>query len=255
MKNEPEKTGRSEAGGRAARSRTALQARLSALRRSRRGSMFDAPEMLAVAASFALLGVAVLAYFSLLAPARARLETQRRELRQAQTRLRNSTAANADGTQVTVADVINSVQNFEANHLALQSESRTAIIKELNELIRRNGLRPTAVMSFTSLDVLQLSSDAAGVRATGNTKQSVFPGTGISLTVEGQYPNLRRFIRDIEAGRQFIVINGVELEGVTESSEQRAAERGSLVSLRVDLAAYFRRNASSVGGAPAAATN
>ncbi|MBA3439814.1 MAG: hypothetical protein H0T92_08095, partial [Pyrinomonadaceae bacterium] len=215
MKNESGKTDKGETSGWMAHARSALQTRLGVLRQSRRGRMFDAPEMLAMAASFALLGVAILAYFSLLAPARARLDNQQRELQQVQKRLRNSTAANAGGAQVTAADIINSVQNFEADHLTLQSEGRTAVIRELNELIRRNGLRPTAVMSFTPLDPLQLSSASAGMRATGNTKQSVFPGTGIGLTVEGQYPNLRRFIRDIEVGRQFVVINGVELEGVT----------------------------------------
>lgn len=261
MKNESAKTDIGEAGGRMAHMRHALQTRLGALRQSRHGRIFNAPEMLAMAASFALLAVSILAYFSLLVPARSRLKTQQLELQQVQKRLRNSAEANASASPVTVADIISSVRNFEANHLAWQSEGRTAVIRELNELIRRNGLRPTAVMSFTPLDPLQPSNAAAGMRAAGNNKQSVFPGTGISLTVEGEYPNLRRFIRDIEAGRQFVVINGVELEGVTESSEQRAADggkRGSLVSLRVDLAAYFRRvdaNADTTGTSPAAETN
>nr|MBA3440617.1 hypothetical protein [Pyrinomonadaceae bacterium] len=49
--------------------------------------------------------------------------------------------------------------------------------------------------------------------------------------------------------------------GVTESNEQRAADgggRGSLVSLRLDLAAYFKRSASNAGTAgdtPVAETN
>ena len=99
--------------------------------------------------------------------------------------------------------------------------------------------------------------------------QSVFPGIGVTLTVEGTYPSLRRFIRDIEADRQFVVINTVELEGVTDSNSAhqttpqmvqppavapetpgaqpqvqpqiQSPSRGALVSLRLDMAAYFRR--------------
>jgi Type II secretion system (T2SS), protein M subtype b len=99
--------------------------------------------------------------------------------------------------------------------------------------------------------------------------QSVFPGIGVTLTVEGTYPNLRRFIRDIEADRQFVVIDTVELEGVTDSSaseapapvpvpgaetgiptQPRTPSRNALVSLRLDMAAYFRR-AATTAAAPA----
>jgi hypothetical protein len=103
--------------------------------------------------------------------------------------------------------------------------------------------------------------------------QSVFPGIGVTLTVEGTYPNLRRFIRDIEGDRrQFVVVNTVELEGVTDASaaeqlappvingempgempgaapQTQTPTRGALVSLRLDMATYFRRAAASAAEA------
>jgi hypothetical protein len=78
----------------------------------------------------------------------------------------------------------------------------------------------------------------------------LYPGLGINLTVEGTYPNLRRFVREIETGNQFVIINSVELEKATDSAAAAAAmtgeggqpaPRGSLVSLHLDMAAYFRR--------------
>ena len=91
--------------------------------------------------------------------------------------------------------------------------------------------------------------------------QSVFPGIGVSVTVEGQYKNLRRFVRDIEASNQFIVVNAVELQSVTDTGSApsltpegvpTAAPQGrnTLVSLRLDMAAYFRRAASEEAVAP-----
>ncbi len=93
--------------------------------------------------------------------------------------------------------------------------------------------------------------------------QSTFPGIGVTLTVEGGYANLRRFVRDVEADRQFVVINTVELEGVTDTDAPPpvappdgtdpnavaapTSARGTLVSLRLDMAAYFRRAGAASG--------
>ncbi len=107
----------------------------------------------------------------------------------------------------------------------------------------------------------------SGEQSAQRVVQSIFPGIGVTLTVEGAYPNLRRFIRDIEGDRrQFIVINTVELEGVSDANAAepfappvtngavpgaqpppQAPTRGALVSLRLDMATYFRRAAASSG--------
>lgn len=116
------------------------------------------------------------------------------------------------------------------------------------------------------------------------------------MTLEGEYQNIRRFIREIESSNQFVVVSTVELEGADakEKREQKQIQRqatqtnqlrpnisqptmegfpvnpnanpiavnpqqpktqsqpkaaspkgkvrGELVSLRIEMAAYFRRN-------------
>jgi len=78
-----------------------------------------------------------------------------------------------------------------------------------------------------------------------------FAGIAISLTVEGQYQNLRRFIRDLETNKQFVIINSVELERATETDsaaavagDPAAGARSSLVSLRLEMATYFQRGST-----------
>ena len=110
------------------------------------------------------------------------------------------------------------------------------------------------------------------------------------MTVEGSYQNLRGFLREIEAGREFVVVSSVEIEptdtqkkddpslppaarasAVGPGSETafgipgagnpamgpsapvrtqagpRGKTHGETVSLRLEMAAYFRRpNAGSV---------
>ncbi|PYS68884.1 MAG: hypothetical protein DMF69_18745, partial [Acidobacteria bacterium] len=103
--------------------------------------------------------------------------------------------------------------------------------------------------------------------------QSIYPGIAVTVTVEGLYPNITHFVRDIETSRQFLIINGIELEGVKQSAATQdqpltttqleptrsvrnpkssttgvtapqteiAGGRGGLVSLRLDMATYFQR--------------
>ena len=70
----------------------------------------------------------------------------------------------------------------------------------------------------------------------------------ISVTVEGPYQNLRRFVRELETNTQLIIINSVELEQSTETNrlpstegEAANAPRAIPVSLRLEMATYFQR--------------
>ena len=76
-----------------------------------------------------------------------------------------------------------------------------------------------------------------------------YPGIAVSITVEGPYQRVRRFVREIESSRQFLIINEVELESVTQSGVATdpstaggtTGGRATLVSLRLEMATYFQR--------------
>ena len=44
------------------------------------------------------------------------------------------------------------------------------------------------------------------------------------VTVEGAYENIRRFIRDVERSKQFVVINQVELQRAQQDNAPVSAE-------------------------------
>ena len=238
-----------------------MRVRVERLRglRHRRSSMLGFPEIVGLAAATLLLLTAVFAYFYFLSPERKRLQALQLERGKLQTRLRESAEGvkRGDSAEASVEQILASLRNFEANNLAGRSQGRTAVIEQLNTLIRRNKLRITTGLAFTQFEERAAASGGqtpprptTTTAARGGVAQNVFPGIGINMTVEGSYQNLRRFIRDVEASRQFIVINAVELEGVTDSNAPRttamdssgaAAAGGALVSLRLDMAAYFQR--------------
>lgn len=272
MRDDSAATGNAS-GARAA----ALRTRLDSFRATRRRGAVGLPEFVALALSALLLLTAVLAYLFLLVPARSNtlaLETERSDLQ----RLLQSQQTNigeGKDTQQRVSDILSSLERFEVDHLGLSSSGMKTVVEELNRLILKNNLRISGGINFRQLQETVPGSEdsprprrpaSSGDETGQRVEQSVFPGIGVTLTVEGTYPNLRRFIRDIEADRQFVVVNTVELEGVTDSNASEAPapvvasgepgaappqtpSRNALVSLRLDMAAYFRRAASAAAGA------
>jgi Tfp pilus assembly protein PilO len=231
-----------------------IKTRLAQFRGTRRARFLGVPEMIALVAAFALFAIAAAAYFLLLVPERSRvaqLEDERRQL-QTQTRSAGESRAQSNSTAETVTRILQSLARFESDSLDVRDMgAQQALVEELNEKTKRNNLaRPQ--FSFIYQDDTQTGATQAGQqRAVGNLagsarrRQTVFPATDISLTIEGTYANLRRFIRDVETSRRFLVINGVQLESLNETGADAAAARGALVSLRLDMTAYFRRTASA----------
>lgn len=231
--------------------RRRIQVNLQRLRGTRYGGMFGPAELIALGGSLLVLFVAVISYVYFLVPARSNLETSRQE----QTRLRALLASQrkvvqeGQTTEAAANSILASLDEFEGRGLNERTAGRMQLYDELNQLIRKNGLRNTSGPTYTQLDPTGSKTAAKGT----NTKwQSVYPGIGVSVTVEGPYQNLRRFIRDLEGSNVFVIVNGVELERAETAggAAEAGGNRSSLVSLRLDMSTYFQRapaSDSSVG--------
>ena len=249
--------------------REQIRIRLDQLKRSRRRKVLGVAEIAGLAGAALMLVLAFISYFYFLAPAHSRLESLQRERDRLQTQLRVAQEGyqhNAD-TKSMVETINASLQTFENDHLVGRGSGRMALYAELNQLIRRNGLRNTAGPSYSvlaSLGTKNQQQSATNTDRQGNAKwQSVFPGIGVSVTVEGAYQNLRHFLREIETSRQFLIINAVELESATESNTApagdattpHAGQRAAPVSLRLDMATYFQRGATDTSPSSDAGTH
>ena len=237
------------------RRRPQIRANLQRLRASRRQGMFGVAEILGLGVSALILIVVIISYVYFLVPARSRRDALQLERSRLQTQLRNSQDIMRAGenTQTTVTKITESLEGFQNNRLSSAGQGRMSLYAELNQLIRKNSLRNTSGPSYTPLASSTVKQNSTGTRSASTKWQSVYPGIAVSLTVEGQYQNLRRFIRDLEVSRQFIIINAIELERATEtnsvlSAESSASARNSLVSLRLDMATYFQLGTDVVAG-------
>ena len=254
-----------------------MRGRLPQLNRGARAVVpLGVPEIIALAAAALLLVTAIASYLLLLRPQRTRLQAmnEERTLLQKQLQDMESTVGKNQDAQASARTILDSLVGFETEHLGDGGQGSTRVIEELNRLIRKNGLRISGGLAFTQLQetapgeaLRRQQRGGSGEQSAARVVESVFPGIAVTLTVEGTYPRLRQFIRDVEADRQsFIVVNTVELEGIADSggpspssdapvvstgeeipgaaprpTAAASGVRGTLVSLRLEMAAYFRR--------------
>lgn len=225
--------------------------RIDKLRRTSQNGPVGPAELIGLAGSFLILILVVVSYLYFLVPARTHLERAQLERARLQNQLRTSEDNVQRGlsTEAIVQDITQSLDAFESGGLTAAGRGRMDVYDSLNQLMRKNGLRNTSGPTYTPLDPIGTKTETGGAKATSSKWQSIYPGMAISVTVEGQYQNLRRFIREIETSKQFVVINSVELERATEANAAAGADAGSgsrvsPVSLRLDMATYFQRRAA-----------
>ncbi|MEQ1646698.1 MAG: hypothetical protein ABL959_24805 [Pyrinomonadaceae bacterium] len=199
-------------------------------------------------------------------------------------------------TETEVAKIVSSVDDFEMRFLPVVSTGQSALYQRINSLIAAHGLVNTSGPDYAPLETADQNAESQTDEEKGRSKfRSLYPGVYVSTTVEGSYQSLRRFIREIETGREFIIVSAVELApsdsekkesngtqvtqnqaGVSfdqqyspadptraglnskgmqpgmnpnpmQQQQQPQSERskgkmhGDIVSLRIEMAAYFRR--------------
>jgi hypothetical protein len=243
--------------------RRQIPIRIEALRRTGVLSIIGLPELIGLAGAALLAILVVFAYLYFYLPAGIRLTNAQLEKRRLEGEKQKSGVAYDEGrtTKDRVNSISNSLETFESNYLPSEESGRMSLYTTLNKLMKSNGVRNTAGPSYSPLDPVGTKRGAeptVTAEKQSNAKwQSIYPGVTVSVTVEGPYQNIRHFVRDIELSRQFLIINAVELERVTQSGtaqDQPAIPppltgkpgsakppAGGLVSLRIDLATYFQR--------------
>ena len=111
-----------------------------------------------------------------------------------------------------VGKLLSSVDDFQTRFLPVSSNGQTALYQRLNGLIRAYGLVNTTGPDYAPLETAELNPGQQTDEERGRAKfRSLFPGVYVTVTIEGSYQNLRRFIREIETGQEFIVVSSVEL--------------------------------------------
>jgi Tfp pilus assembly protein PilO len=220
---------------------------------SRRGKMFGIAEVVALVGSLFVLTIVLLSYLYFLVPARSRVSSLKSDRQQTLTNLQtlDKLVGNNQNTKDTVDRIAASLNDFEDKFLLRVEQGRLDLYAELNQLILKNGLRNTSGPTYTTLDPSGIKSTSGKTVVT--KWQSFYPGIAVMVTVEGEYQNVRHFIRDVERSKQFVVINEVELQRASQNNVPASLDaeggggagsgtRASLVTLQLNMATYFQRS-------------
>ncbi len=259
------------------------------------GGMWGPIEIAAAAIGAMALLSAAIAYFLFVLPSNRELARNRSEADRLDAELISARAKYGEitTTESQVAKIIGSVDDFEMNYLPSVTTGQSGLYQRLNGLIAAYGLVNTNGPDYAALETADQNAGQQTDEEKGRSKyRSLYPGVYVTTTVEGSYQNLRRFIREIETGREFIIVSSIELApsdtekkdnekgtqpqtagnpadvyapanpnfkgqsgqfpaGVNpnfvqtqpQSSQRRSQGKmhGETVSLRIELAAYFRR--------------
>lgn len=239
------------------------------------GGMWGPPELVALGASVLFLLGTAMFYLFFVKPSYTELEANKAERNRLETELISAQAkyGNITNTETEVAKLVSSVDDFESNFLPVAVNGKTSLYQRINSLIIGYGLVNTNGPAYAPLEVADFTQTNQSDEERGRERfRSLFPGVYVTMTVEGPYQNLRKFIREIETGREFVIISSVELAPSESTSgnasaptggadgfatidpvtglpvqvqpqpqTQRGRTHGERVALRLEMAAYFRR--------------
>lgn len=245
------------------------------------GGMWGPLEISAVAAGAVIMLAAMLAYIFFVIPSNRELARKKSRADSLEAELISARAKYGEitDTQTQVNKVLTSVDDFETRFLPAVSNGQNALYQRLNGLILSYGLINTTGPDYAPLEMINQNSGQQSDEEKGREKfRSLYPGVYVTTTVEGSYQNLRRFIREIETGNEFIIVSAIELapsdnEGSKDKQQNQVANpamvqpggfpagfnpgpaqqtqnqpprsrgkmHGETVALHIEMAAYFRR--------------
>ena len=176
--------------------------------------MWGVPEIAAVAVSSLVALLVIVIYFFWVVPSDRELARNRSEADRLEAEVMSARSKYGEitDTQSQVEKLVLSVDDFESRFLPISTTGQTALYQKINGLIAAYGLVNTSGPDYAPLETSEFGTDEGSGDDKGRSKfRSLYPGVYVTTTVEGSYQNLRRFIREIETGRDFIIVSAVEL--------------------------------------------
>lgn len=223
------------------------------LRDSFRGLRLSLVEIIVLVAALTFAGVVIFYYFTKvqsLGSQLATLQQHETEIKK-ETGNRNSEARKREEQASNAGAILASLSRFE---IYLKSDERgmTEIINEIDALGKKHGvLTGDSTYRVAEADQPLDENGQPRQKTSRDDRQKIYPALGIDTNVIGEYPNLRRFLADLERSRQFLIINGLTFQGESDKVRQQTQKAGKQklqlsspegvpVTLKVEMDTYFQ---------------
>jgi Tfp pilus assembly protein PilO len=190
--------------------------------------MWGVPEITAVAISAMAVLAALAVYVFFVVPSNRELAKNQSEAERLEAEVQSAVAKYGEISSTTeqVDKIVVSMDDFETRFLPAVSNGQAALYQRLNGLFGAYGLVNTTGPDYAPLETVEQNDVQATEEEKGRSKfRSIYPGVYVSMTLEGSYHNLRRFIREIETGNEFVVISAVELAPSDTQAEKKEPQQ------------------------------
>jgi len=215
------------------------------------GAGVDKTEVAAAALTAVLVITTVLYYFLSLGPLRGRLADARAK-EAAQTKViggGTSQPPPSKGTspkeQIELAK--GSLDEFKEHWLKPVAGGRIEIINEINELVAADKVHLGGGIDMHLAKKLAAEGGESGGSQSGRPKKTdlldIYPKTEFRFSVIGRYDDVRKFLKDLQGSKNFLIIDSIGLADVEgkQGGGRRAAVIGAGgIQLTTTVTAYFR---------------
>jgi len=207
-------------------------------------------EMIAAGIALGLVVLVIMYYFLSLSPVEERLKSVQKDVAE-QINIMKPPAPNGTKTgpsqKEQIQEAKNSLSEFEGSYLRPMAQGRIDLINEINQLAKADRLRlGSGIEMHATYRVAGLSdSEPQGSKKKKDSDSlDIFPRVQFHFVVRGEYADLRKFLRDLEISKQYVVVDSVNLanseqkQGRGSKAVQAAPVSG--LSLTIAMNAYFR---------------
>jgi len=188
--------------------------------------MWGPIEIGAVSAGALALLFSFFVYFFFVVPSGRELAHNKSESERLSAEL---TSANSKYGEITTTEgqvnkILASVDDFETRFLPTTATGQSALYQRLNGLIHGYDLVNTTGPDYAPLETVDAGGNQTEEEKGRSKYRSLYPGVYVTMTVEGSYQNLRRFIREVETGREFVIISAIELAPSDNQDQGKATQ-------------------------------
>jgi hypothetical protein len=201
-----------------------------------------------IAATVVLLTIvgALIFFFTTLRPAQVEIKELQKQLdvlTKAEAEVSSQIQKKPEATVDTGKEALDSLENFKSSSLKPLTIGRIALINDINALAKKHNVQLTSGldMNLDRADSQTEDDKNAATKQKSNKLLSVFPNLKIRFTVAGEYAKLRSFISELEANRQFITIDSLNLAAIKDTDGSKSKRRSVLtgIGLSVEMTAFF----------------
>ncbi|HEY8460085.1 MAG TPA: hypothetical protein VIM99_06870 [Blastocatellia bacterium] len=210
-------------------------------------------EMASLGAAIAFASAVAIFYSYAVAPLRFGIAPRHQQIQELKAYIEreNIKEKNRRDQALNSQKILESLRNFD-DRLPPDERGMTQIINEIDALsVTHKVIASGSNYRPEEADEVKLDENGNPKLQTARDKKPrIYPHLGVETTVIGDYPNLRRFISDLERSKQFLIINSLSFQGGDERIVRQLAKGGKQielssseaipVSLKIELDAYFQ---------------